>query len=112
MNWEEVLDEHRVISAINSKNGKVISLLFSLDYRRKRINQVDGEKLLFFFPYGSKGKRLETLEIAIEEHTLFNVYRKISPDNWVNAGKHKVVDKKEGYDSLGRKSIIYTVVQP
>lgn len=110
MDWNEVLERHRVISAINSENGKIKSILFSLDYRRKRTNETDGEKLLLFFPHDSKIQGIKYIENAISEKTLFNVYRKISPDNWIDAGKHRVVNKKEGCDSQGRESIIYTII--
>lgn len=106
LNWYDVFALHRGIKALYFEGGKIKSLMFSLDRRRLRLNEVHGDQLLFYFPDDFEYDLLE----KVKEGEPFIVYRKISPDRWQNAGLYKVKSIGQGIDSLKRPSFILTVI--
>lgn len=109
MKWIDVFKRHRKIAPVYEKNGELESLIFSLDYRRSRINWKEGDCLYLCFRPNVPLRTISPLVKALETKKPVTVFRKISPDNWEELGLHRVVEQTRGKDALGRDSIVFAV---
>jgi hypothetical protein len=107
LTWQEVFQVHRKIRAAYFEAGKVKSMLFSQDRRRKRINYKKGDTLCFCFFESA----LEVKQTLSQLHVgdIFKVYEKVAPDTWADIGNHKCVSIGEGKDAANRAALVVEV---
>lgn len=109
MKWKDVFQKHRKVNAVYTEGGELQSLIFSNDPRRNRINQTKGKILYFYLRPEHSDNDLNALKNAIKNEKSVPVYRKVSPDNWVDLGPHRVKKFFYADDSLGRPSTVFVV---
>lgn len=111
LKWKEVFKVHRKINALYFENKKLKSALFSLDKRRNRHNYTIGNTLYLCFNDSSQSLEVKLILSSLKVGDVFTVYKKASPDYWIDAGPHVCTGIKKGNDAADRKSII-VVAEP
>ena len=106
LSWVDVRKVHRQPRSLNFKEGRIKSLMFSLDRRRYRLNEVRGDELLFYFPDDFQYDLLK----KVKEGEPFIVFRKVTPNKYFNAGLYKVKKISKGMDKRGKPSLILSVI--
>ena len=109
MNWKDVVKEHKKTHPIYTINGEVVSVVFSNDPRRKRVNEEKDNKLLLHLTPDTWGIYIEYMKKAQKDKKKIKVFYKLSPDNWTNKGYYIVSSIYNGKDVKDRESIIFVL---